>query len=418
MSESQGLDNFVGGTTSRHQVVEEFAANWHIVLCCGLGFGFGFALFAYVSSTWIVSLTANFGWTRAQISVAFFSYAAAALVLPFVGILMDRIGGRLVAVVSFVLMAACYLALTRITGDIRLYWIGIFLAIILGCGTGPIAFTRAVAGRFVHGRGLALGLVLASATIVPFLIAPLASKLVGVFGWRAGFILLAALALFGGVPLSLFALRGPARIAEAQPSSDGLTFAEASRHWRLWLLFCCIFLIGVPNGGLANQLQPFLTDQGIPPATAALGISLFSLSILLGRFITGYLLDRLFAPFVATGMLSISAAGFSILANHSSPLWLLMLGIVLGAQGVGAEIDLLSYMICRYFGMRAYAAIYALIYVAAAFAIPVGAMSFAAIYDRWGSYQPAMWLAVGLLLLGAVLFPRLGPYRVLGAEET
>jgi predicted MFS family arabinose efflux permease len=418
MSESQGLGNFTVDTTSRHQVAEEFAANWQIVLCCGLGFGVGFALYSYVASTLIVSLHADFGWTRAQISVGTFGYAAAAIVVPLVGMLMDQIGGRLVAVVSFVMMAACYLALTRITGDIRLYWLGIFLAIILGCGTGPIAFARAVASRFVHGRGLALGLVLAGATTVPLLVAPLASKLVSFFGWRAGFILLAGLALFVGVPLSLYALRGSARMVEATSPTDGLTFSEASRHWRLWLLFCCIFLTGVPVAGFANQLQPLLTDQGIPAATAALGISLLSFSILLGRLITGYLLDRLFAPYVAAGMLAISTVGCLILASPSSPLWLLMLGIVLIAQGLGAELDLLSYMVCRYFGMRAYAAIYALIYVAAGVAIPTGAMSFAAIHDRWGSYQPAMWLASGLMLVGAILFSRLGPYRVPGAEDS
>jgi predicted MFS family arabinose efflux permease len=399
-------------------VAEEFAANWHIVLCCGLGFGVGFALYGYIASTLIVSLTAEFGWTRAQISVATFGYAAAAIVVPFVGMLIDKTGARRVAVASFVLMAACYLALTGITGDIRLYGTGIFLALILGCGTGPIAFARVVARRFVHGRGLALGLVVAGGSLVPMFVAPLSSELVGAFGWRAGFTLLAGLALFGGVPLSLYALREPVRKALAASPADGMTFPEARRDWRLWLLLFCMILTGAPVSGLLNQLQPFLTERGISPATAALGISLISLSILLGRLVTGYLLDRLFAPYVAAGMLVVAAAGSVILAIPSSPVWLLMLGILLIGQAQGAELDVLSYTVARYFGMRAYASIYALIYIGAVLAIPAGSMAFAAIHDRWKSYQLALWLACGVLLVCAALFSRLGAYRFAGPETS
>jgi MFS transporter, OFA family, oxalate/formate antiporter len=398
----------------RAEVKSEFANYWPVVLGGAVCFGVGFAAFGFVSSLFLPKLSKEFGWSYAAISASAIGYLLASLILPAIGMLIDRIGARMIVVTSYVLLTGGYVAMTFIDERLWLYYTVLFTTLCFGAATGPMAFARAVAARFEAGRGLALALVLAGAVIVSMPLVPLVSHVVETWGWRAAFWVLAALAMVVGAPVSAMVLSTRPRAASngaAEPSApDGILFGEAMRQPRFWFLFAGIFFTGLPCAGFAGHASPLLMEKGFSPAAAALGISLLSFSVLFGRLVTGALIDHYWAPLVAAVILSFAALGACLLALHGLPVWLTLAGILLLGTALGAELDLLSYATAKYFGMRNYGAIYSVGYIGVCAAIPTGAIIAGAVHDRFGNYAPSLWIGMVSLLAGAALYLRLGPY--------
>ena len=152
-----------------------------------------------------------------------------------------------------------------------------------------------------------------------------------------------------------------------------------------------------------------LSDRGIPAQTAALGSSFVGAAVLLGRVGTGYLLDHLFAPHVAAVFFGGAALGIGLLWLGTTPV--AFAGAFLVGLGLGAEVDLIAYLISRYFGLRAFGKVYSSAFAAFALAGALGPLIMGASFDRTGSYRGALATFLVATLVAAVLMTRLGPYR-------
>src|SRR5262249_7768968 len=78
--------------------------------------------------------------------------------------------------------------------------------------------------------------------------------------------------------------------------------------------------------------------------------------------------------------------------------------------GVGAEVDVLGYLIPRYFGRQAYGKIYAVILSAFEIGAGLGSTFVGAIRTSQASYTPALWALAAVSVVVMLLFARLGPY--------
>ena len=94
---------------------------------------------------------------------------------------------------------------------------------------------------------------------------------------------------------------------------SGLTLGEAVRGYRFWVLLSSILFAYQGFSGIGPNLLPSLTDDGFTREQAASVQSVFGLSIIIGRVVVGYLVDRLWAPGVAAFCLAIPAAGAAML---------------------------------------------------------------------------------------------------------
>ena len=72
---------------------------------------------------------------------------------------------------------------------------------------------------------------------------------------------------------------------------------------------------------------------------------------IVGRLVTGGLLDRFFAPRIAVVMLLVAGAGTLVLAYATSPFTALT-GTALLGFSLGSEADITPYLISRYFGRK------------------------------------------------------------------
>jgi predicted MFS family arabinose efflux permease len=137
-------------------------------------------------------------------------------------------------------------------------------------------------------------------------------------------------------------------------------------------------------------------------------MGIFGLATMAGRLLAGYLVDRIFAPFVATVFFLAPIAGFVLLSTASGTLP--GIGVILLGLGLGTEIDLIAFLVSRYMGQRAFGEIYGYCFMIFGLGSSFGRFLGGFVYDLAGSYNPALIGAAGGLVVAVVLVNLLGPY--------
>jgi len=402
----------------------EFRRGWPIVLASMFGIAFGLSPMPfYTIGIFAPTLAREFHWSFAQIFAGITCTTVAVIIAsPAVGVAADRFGVRPVALTSVALFGVSFMALGLSNGSLPLYY-GTWLTLaLLGAGTLPITWTRAVNNGFESGKGLALGLSLLGTGLFGYLIKPLAAWLIVELGWRGAYVAIGALPLLISLPLGLACFRDPGqsaidptrRRADAQlraSRTPGLTLRETLVEWRFWLLAACFVSLAFAVGGLIPNMENMLKITGFAHPDIVRLTSLIGLSVIVGRIAGGWLIDRFWAPAVAAVLLGAPAVACTILAAPDLDYRSAMLSIALIGLAAGAEYDLLAFMVARYFGMKTYGSIYGALYSFFALGAGVGPVVFGANFDRSHSYAASLHLACGLFIGPALAMLLLGKYR-------
>jgi MFS family permease len=402
----------------------EFRRGWPIVLSAIFGIALGLSPMPfYTIGIFAPTLAREFHWTFAQIFAGIsFTTLAVIIASPCVGLASDRFGVRPVALTSVVLFGLSFMALGLSNGSLPLYYTTWLVAALLGAGTLPITWTRAVNNGFHTGKGLALGLSLIGTGLFGYAIKPIAAWLIGEFGWRGAYVAIGAMPLLISLPIALLCFRDPgqgvidpaqrrsAAIARAS-ATPGLTMRQCVGEWRFWLLAVCFVSLAFGVGGLIPNMENMLKLAGFQHGDIVTLTSVIGLSVIVGRILGGWLIDRFWAPAVAVVLLGAPAIACLILAGTSLEYRAAMIAIALIGCAAGAEYDLLSFFVARYFGMKSYGSIYGALYSFFALGAGLGPVFFGADFDRTHSYSLALHLGVGLFLVPALLMLLLGRYR-------
>lgn len=401
----------------------ELATGWRLILACALGVGFGSVGFnTYAIGAFINPLGVEFGWSRAQVQGAIaFGVGLGGLAAPLVGLVIDRYGGRRIALAGLVGVAVGYVVAAATGASIWTFYAAYAVIALLGAGSAPVTWSRAIAERFVVHRGFALALALTGTGMAAIVVPHYAVFVVGHYGWRAGFLALSLLPLLALVVALFFFRPGagtlrPAQAATAAPPSPrGATLGEAVRSYRFWVLLFSILVMFLAISGIVPNLIPVLTDKGFTPTQAASVQSAYGVSLIIARLGIGWLLDRFWGPGVAAVVLTTPILACLILLNDPTYIAAILASMLVGAAA-GAELDLLAFFTARYFGMRSYGRIYGLLYFGVAFGAGFGPVSFAYFADVTGSYSASFKIALALFAMGGVSILFLGRYPRLEAE--
>jgi len=380
------------------------------------------AIMPYTFSLFLEPLSKAFGWHREAMSSAFgIAAITVALFSPGIGVLLDRLPPRRIILPSIIVFALAYISLSTLTTNITRFYLTYFVLGVVGNGTAQLAYTRAVLTWFQKRRGIALAVVLTGSGTGSIVIPLIAQAVIHNYGWRDAYITLGCIALLGFPLTSLLVRNRP--INHAQPDdtfSTGVSVGAALRGAIFWIIAVMIMLEAFGSNGLLSHLAAMLTERGVSGESAALALSVMGATGILGRLTTGLLLDRFFAPYVATFMLGISAIGIFIYMSASTATAALMAAAILG-YGLGSEADVVPYLIARYFGRKHFAALYGLTWTAYAVGGATGPIVVGHFYDRAGSYQPSLISALALTcVLGSafcLLLPRY-PAETVAAGES
>jgi predicted MFS family arabinose efflux permease len=231
------------------------------------------------------------------------------------------------------------------------------------------------------------------------------------------FVVLGLIELLVVLPICFLGLRDgqvarPATLEERQVQAEARTkaFKAAVGGPIFRSLILAFFLLGLVNTALITQQIPLLIDNGLTLQKAAFVQSMFGVFVLVGRLLAGYLLDRMFAP-VLVIVAALGAAIACLMYSAGVPAVLVYVPPALIGLVVGAEFNVLGYMIKRYFGMAAFGKIYAVIFSVFQLGAAFGAAVFAFAHDATGSYRVSLYAAAAALVLASVAFAMLPKYQ-------
>lgn len=397
---------------------EEWRAGWTVVLAGAVGIGVT-SLHFYSLGLFIDPLAKAFGWSRASIASGPAIVAVVNLFIAArIGRLVDRVGVRRVALPGYA--AYCSgLALLGLAGASVWSWYALWALLGIGYSfAGASLWSVAVASRFDRSRGLALAVALCGTGVAGASTLFLGARVLDRFGWQATYAALGGTVFLLGMPVLLAFLRSardlhlngasPEQVALA-PMPPGMDFPRALRHPHFWMLSASAMLIGGGVAGLIVHFVPMGISRGIAPVDAAAIGGLIGMSAIVGRLITGSLMDHCPARLVGGCVFLLPVAACILLAPGGGAAPLMISAAIIIGLATGAEFDVLAILVSRYLGMRAYAAIYG--QIAALFGIGVGfgPTIGGALFDMFGTYQPMLWFLAMLFAIAAILLFLLGP---------
>ena len=377
---------------------------WQVTFAALVGVMVSFAaMVPFTFSLFLTPLQGAFGWKREAISRAFAITAlTVAACSPTIGSLLDRLPPRRIILPCICIFACGMASLSLLGGHIAQFYGTYFLIGIVGNGTAQLAYSRAVLTWFEDRRGLALAIVLTGSGTGSILLPILTQHMISNYGWRDAYLVLGAVALLG-LPLTALLVRnrpGPGSVSVDSATRPETPFSMAAvlRTRIFWLIALPVTLSALSLNGAIAHLAALLTGRSITPASAALALSMLGISGILGRLITGHLLDRLFAPFVSLAVLVIAGIGVVTIA-YATTATMGILGAFLMGFGSGSEADVVPYLIAKYFGRARFSTLYGLTWTAYAVGGAMGPVLMGHAFDKAGTYLP-----VTVLFLAAPLF--------------
>lgn len=370
---------------------------------------------------------AEFGWGRADVaSVSVLAMLGAAVGAPLMGKLFQRFGTERVILSSVLLFVLGMLAMTQLPPNLVLLGTLCFAIGLAGSGTTMVGYLSILPRWFDAKLGLALGCAGLGGGIGVALAPFLATRLIGQFGWRGAYAGLAAIALVAGLlAWMLISVRGQGRVVAAAKAAtadaavnahEGLTLAEALRQPRFWLLMTVVFLTTFSLLGAAVHGATLFSDRGLTTQQAAIGAGLAGVGAMLARVGVGALLDRFFGPRIAMVVFCLGALGLFV-NSTASAFAVMVAATFLGGMAMGAEGDLLPYFVRRYFGTRAFGAIFGVVFVAYTLGGMLGPIAYGLAFDKLGGYTVIMQIASAACIFSALALTLFGPYRFLAAAR-
>jgi len=384
----------------------------------------------------IVPLEDEFGWSRADISFAVgVQLLLYGLIGPFAAALAERFGLRVTLLAAIALTALSFGGTVAVSApwQLSLVW-----GAGTGLGTGAAALVLAaiIANRwFAARRGLALGLLTASAAGGQLVFLPLIAGLTALLGWR-GAVLVAAVIAAAVLPLLFLLMRDrpsdvglraygtPANAPPepphrtVNPLTDAfMTLGDAVRNRDFWLLSASFFVCGATTFGfMGTHFIPACLDHGIAEGSAANLMASMGVFALIGTTLSGWLTDRFDSRWLLCWYYALRGASlFFIPYALDNSFWgLILLGLFNGLDYV-TTVPATMRLTTGIFGMQRAGIVYGWIMVVH----QVGAASFAyaggVLRTDLGNYTGAfilsgvMCLIAALVVLGVAKPPALRP---------
>lgn len=383
---------------------QEWARLWPLALTAMLGVS-GSAIFAFSTGVFIEDITREFGWSRAEFSSAFLLQMILGLfILPATGRVIDWLGPRRVALGGIVPMALAFVLLGQASGSLP-QWL--LLCTVLALTQGFVAQTVWVTGvisRFHASRGLALAVALAGLGLGAFIWPPLAAFFLQELGWRWALAALGATWAAVVLPMAWFFFHPGVRTPTTGTRNGRAGSFKATIRSPAFLglmvagsLFSCSYY------GMSVHLVPLLKGSGFSLTKAAAIAGLVGLFSIIGRLLTGWLLDRL--PTRPIGVIAflmpiISAA--LLIAAQQTPELAIVAVIVLGLAS-GAELDIITFVAARRFGQDVFATVYSVFMAVISACAGAGPVLAGALFDQTQSYTAFLLTIMPLVGLGAAL---------------
>jgi len=389
-------------------------------------------ILSYVAGSFMEPMSAELGWSRADFTIArSLGQLVTGIAGFFIGVQVDRIGGRPLMLAGTVILALA-LMLHASIGELW-HWIvlnGVITTI--GCALiGNLVVNVTLAKWFVARRGQVVAWAAMGVSLGGIVLTPAVTLAIDVVGWRQAWIGLGIGTLLLMVPVSMLMRRAPedhglhpdGKSAAQMATDEGakarldfersMTRAQAVRTGSFYALVGAFGFFSINIVVVLLHLIPMMTDAGFDRSQAAFAMVVASVPAMLSKPVWGYYIDRLAAKplaAVSASMTGVSLAlivaaleGQSLIGAYAA---FFLLGIAWGGMIPLQEVIWGSFFGRRYLGSVRSAAL--------PFALLLGAIApyLVSVYrDSAGSYTTALLIVAGLNVLSGLMIHRVKPPR-------
>ncbi len=395
---------------------DEWRKYWFLPLVAGLGYSSS-VLHTYGSGPFIEPIQAEFGWSRASISLGLtiVGVVGALFAIPM-GMVVDRLGPRRVALIGTILMPVS-IGLLGTTTDSLTHWYLLWcLVAFASLWMQATVWTSALASRFEKARGMAFAVTFSGASLTATILPFIATTLIVSFDWRTAIMLVGAIWTLGVFPLVFLFFRGAqdatargTAVRRPSPATlPGATVSEALRSTSFYFLFLAALLFTTTAVGMIVHFVPILKNQGATTLGAAGVASLIGVFSIIGRLCTGYLLDRFPPGLVGALSFMLPVAACLLLLLDGTDSMSQSIASALFGFTVGAEVDVIAYLATRQFGLKNYGVIFGSIVTAMAAGGAIGPLAAGLTYDIYGGYSQFLLLTIAMMVISAAAVIGLG----------
>lgn len=205
-------------------------------------------------------------------------------------------------------------------------------------------------------------------------------------------------------------LDGPGNPGQAGKGApeDGLSLREAARTPQLWLFCIIAFLVMNCLLTILMHVVPHASDIGLDPMKAAGVVSTVGGVSMLGRLLTGFLIDRIGTRKSLTICFILLIAGFLWL-EIAREAWMLYLFAAIYGVAHGSFMTLISPTVARLFGISSHGVLVGIVLASGNFGGAVGPVVAGYIFDLTHSYQMVFLLLAAVCATALLLTPFLKP---------
>ena len=377
----------------------------------------------YVAGAFMVPMTDEFGWTRAEFSA---SRSLGQLMVAFTGFMIgawiDRWGGRPFIFAGSLIMTAALYALSLIQNLPQWLILNGVILTIGGAMIGNLVVNVTLGKWFVERRGWAVALGAMGISGAGIVLPPVAAGLVDSFGWRSSWQILSVATLLSTLPMGLVVRRRPEDYgffpdgkskleieqghgAAAQADlARSMTRAQAMRTSGFYFLVVAFGLFQISITVMLLQTIPLMTDAGYSRTVASLMISLASVPAFLSKPFWGLLIDRFQPRLLASGGAAITGVSviFIVYAIANQMHFLVYTGFLIMGVGWGGMLPLQEVIWASFFGRRYLGSVRSMALPFSFGLSAVGPVLVAWYYDFAGNYDLAL-IAMGLCNLASAL---------------
>jgi len=389
-----------------------------------LSFGLGF----YGLSVYVAALQQLQGWSASAVSAPVtVYYLTGALLTMLMADLYERFGPRVVVATGSVALASGLVALGQVERPWQLYPAFLLMSVGWGAMSGA-AINIILAPWFQRRRGLAVSIAFNGATLGGVFVTPALIPLIARMGFGRGLGIAAFVALVLLLAASCLVMRrGPAEIGLG-PDGDAAVAAhggsirsdepgqwrDALRSWRFWSVSMPFALGLTAQVGVLTHLvalvAPVLGVDG-----AARVVSTTTAAAVVGRLVTGVVIDRMNRRAVASTTLGIQIVGLAMLARAPSAMTVYV-GCALFGLGVGNLTTLPGLVLATEWPRERFSRLVGLVVGINQFTFAFGPSLVGIVRDETGGYAAALGACAALQALAAVTI-LLGPGRPLPARR-
>ncbi len=344
------------------------------------------------------------GWSDSVYSGAHALYLIIHGVLAIIlGRLCDKYGPQWVVAFGTLLIALGYGLTSQVDQPWQFY---LCLSFLLGIGMGAayVPPLVTVAKWFSNRRGLALGVVASGVGVGQITLPPFFEYLIGEFGWRDSFIVLAIMACMIGIP-SAFFLRNPIVDVEKETETSAVEAMRTKSFWfLLWIFASLVFGTNIVMQHVVDHIK----DNGIIGIPASLYITVIGASGIVGRIASGRIADNVRNKIVAAVCLTLQIVAFSWLFD-ADKLWEFYIIAALYGLGYGGTLPLIVKMSSEFFSTSSGGTIFGVLLAGASLGGASGVFFTGLIHDNTGEYTWAFFMAGIVIVIAAVVNLILNP---------